>query len=71
MPRKKHRPATRPPPLTGFPRKAILELNLNRSGSLGDCDLGEGGDQLPKVEGGWKKGLRSRRRGGQVSKWPC
>lgn len=27
---KKHRPAPRPPPLKGFPRKAVLELNLNR-----------------------------------------
>lgn len=57
MPRKKHRPATRPPPLKSFPRKAILELNLKREvGVWVTVTWGKGAISYPRGKVGGKKG---------------
>lgn len=61
MPRRKHRPATCPPPLKVLPRKAILELNLNREVGVWVTVTrggggGGGGLGIPKEKVTGKKG---------------
>lgn len=66
MPRKKHRPATHPPPLKGFPRKAILELNLNREvGIWVTVTWGKGGISYPR--GRWVEKRAQEQKEGRTS----